>query len=266
MLKIYNLVDGKEYTQEVKRTVSYAGCKMFYLKNISLLVTSSSTTKLWLYQLDTKNLTATWKVISCPSIQQLDHKNSISVPFKDNGVIVISVVNQQITSQIRFYIFSLSIAEKLKSASSNIRYSSKYQIQSCAMLLNYIYCGLLLPDGAYIYKFDIASLQKETHGILSNHKCYMKNSTLQNFFLLVFREVILIISIFTEDNKSIMEIRQLLDKPEISSVKYQFEFPCVVKVVAASVIPDIQNPLIAVMYHNDKTGKCYIKKLALYSV
>ena len=263
ILEIYDLANGQKCTQEVKRntqevTVSYAGCKMFYLKNISLMIISSKT-KLRLYQLDK---TSAWELISCPSaIQLLDHKNSIPISFKDNGVIVISVVNQQSTSQIKFYIFSLSIATNLKSASSKIRYNTNYQIQSCAMLLNYIYCGLLAPEGAYIYKFDIASLQKETHGISSNQKWHMKNATLQNFFISVFKEEIFIISIFTNADKSIMEIRRLLDSPEISSAEYQLEFSCVVKVVAASVISGIKNPVIVLMYHNVKTGKCYIKRV-----
>ena len=270
MLKSYNLVDGQENNpQEVKRTVSYAGCKMLYLKNIALLITSSSTTKLGLYQLDTKTLPASWEVTSRISVPLLDPQNSIPVPYKDDGVIVVTVINQKPTSQIKFHIFS-SKADKRKSVTSHLQSNAKYQIYSCVILLNCIYCGLILPkEGAYIYKFDIASLRKEAKEdeiIPPNCIWTIKNSTLQSCFLSVLKGVIFIVLILTNDNKSIAEIKRVLDHPKISSVECQFEFPCVVKVVAASVIPGIQNPLIAVMYHNDGTGRCFVKRVALSSV
>ena len=270
-LKSYNLVDGQENNpQEVKRTMSYAGCKMFYLKTISLLITSTSTTKLGLYQLDAKNLPASWEVTSRFSVPLLDPQNSIPVPYKDDGVIVVTIINQQPTSQIKFY--SHSKAEKRKSVTSYLQSNAKYLLQSCVVLLNCIYCGvILLKEGAYIYKFDIASLRKEAlpsedENIPSNCIWTIKNSTLQSCFMSVFKGVVFIVLIVTNDNKSVMEVRRLLDHPKISAIEYQFEFPCVVKVVVASVIPGNQNPLIAVMYHNDKTDKCYVKRVALSSV
>ena len=264
MLKSYNLVDGQENNpQKVKRTVSYAGCKMFYLKNISLLITSSSATKLGLYQLNTKTLPASWEVTSRISVPLLDPRNSIPVPYKDDGVIVVTVINQQPTSQIKFHIFS-SKADKRKSLTSHLQSNAKYQIYSCVILLDCIYCGLILPKkGAYIYKFDIAFLRKEDERIPPICIWTIKNSTLQGCFLSVLKGVIFIVLSITNDNKSIMEIKRLLDHSKISSVEYQFEFPCVVKVVAAS---GIQYPLIAVMYHNDETGRCYVRKVALPSV
>ena len=116
----------------------------------------------------------------------------------------------------------------------------------------------------YVYKFDIASLRKETKEdkrIPPNCIWTIKNSTLQSCFLSVLKGVIFIVLILTNENKSILEIKQLLDHPKTLSVEYQFDFPCVVKVVAASVIPGIQNPLIAVMYHNDETGNVTLKEL-----
>ena len=269
ILKSYNLVNGQENNpQEVRRHehVSYAGCKMFYSKNISLLITSSSTTKLGLYQLDTKALPASWKVTSRISAPMLDPRNSIPVPYKDDGVIKATVINQQPTSQIKFHIFS-SKAEKIKSVTSHLQ-SNKYLIQSCVILVNCIYCGLIVPkEGVYIYKFDIASLRKETKeddSIPPNCIWTIRNPTLQSCFLSVLKGVIFIVSILTNNNKSIMEIKRLLNHPKISSVEDRFELPCVVKVVAVS---GIQNPLlIAVMYHNDEIGKCYVKRVPLPSV
>lgn len=280
ILKSYNLVNGQESgIQEIKRTqaVSYADCKMFYLKSISLLIKSrsSNTAKLGLYQLDSKTSPqspASWELITRPSVPLLDLKSFIPVSYKGDGVIVVSIVNQQSTSDIKFHIFSLSKAEKRKSASSHIRNAANYQIQSCATLSNFIYCSLLQPEvGAYIYKFDIALLlRKETRDdeniISPNCKWFIENSTLQNCFISVHEGVIFTISVFTNSNKSIMEIKRLLGHTEISSVEHKLEFPRVVKVVTASVIADNQNPLIAVMYHDERTKKCYIKRVAISPV
>ena len=267
MLKSYNLVDGQENNpQEVKRSthVSYTGCKMFYLKSISLLITSTSTTKLGLYQLD-KNPPALWELILRPSVPQLDPKNSIPVPYKDDGVIVVTIINQHPIFQISFHIFLK--AEKRKSVSSNLQANAKYQIESCAILSNYIYCSLiLLKEGAYIYKFDIASLRKEINegeSIPPNCIWNIKNSNLQSCFISVLEGVIFVILVLTNENETIIEIRRLLDHPKISSVDYQCELPYGVKVVAAAIIPGIQNPMVAVMYHDDKTGKCCIKRVIL---
>lgn len=269
ILKSYNLVNGQENNpREVKSRdhVPYAGCKMLYSKNISLLITSSSTTKLGLYHLDTKVLPASWEVTSRISAPLLDPRNSIPVPYKEDGVIIATVINQQPTSQIKFHIFT-SKADKRKSATSHLQSNAKYLIQSCVILLNCIYCSLMLPkEGAYIYKFDIASLRKETNeddSIPPDCIWTIKNCTLQSCFLSVLKGVVFTVLTLTCDNKSIMEIKRLLNHQKISPVEYQCEFTCMVKVVAAS---GIQNPLIAVMYHNDDTGKCYVKRVALSSV
>lgn len=267
-LKSYDLVNGQESSQEVKKLISFAACKMFYLKNISLSVKSSNATKLGLYQLDTKTSPASWKIISRHSVPLLDVKNSIPIPYKDDGIIVVSILNQPSTSHIKFHIFSQSIAaEKPKSASSQIRYNANYQIQSCSILSNYIYCALSLPEGnIYIYKLDIASLRKETHddeNISPNCQWSIKISKLQNCFVSVFKGEIFIISIYKANNKSIVEIKRLLNHPEVSSVEHKLEFTHEVKVVTASIISGAQNPLIVIMYHDDKISKCYIKRASI---
>lgn len=275
-LKTYNLINCQEHTQEIKKSVSYGTCKMFYSKKISLLMMSGksdNTTKLGLYQLNTKTLPASWDLILRSSVPLLgDFKNLIPIShmYKDDGVIVVSVVNQQANTQILFHIFSQSKAEKLKSASLHI-HTTKCQIQSCAVMLNHIYCSLLSPEGgACIYKFDIAALQryqKETQKDKTIYNCnwsIRRNTSLQNCFMSVLAGKVYIIVIFTNlNNKSVVEIRWLIDPSEVSSIDYQFEFPCVVRVVAAAVIPGVQRPLMVVMYHDNKTNKCFIKRAVL---
>ena len=265
-LKSYDLFDGQERKQEVKRSFTYTSCKMLHLKDISLLVKSSNAKKLSLYQLDAKSSPKSWKLISRLS---LDVKNSVvPVPYKEDAIIIVNVVNQQSISQIEFHIFSLSItAEKPKSASLQIRYNANYQIQSCSVLSNCIYCALFVPEGSvYIYKFDIASLKKETHHneiVAPNWQWSMKNAVIQNCFVTVLdSKEIFIISIYNTNHKSIIEIKRLLDQ-DILSVEHQLEFQHMVKVVTGSVTFGTQNHLIAVLYHDDKTNKCYIKRVAL---
>ena len=269
-LTSYDLFNGQKSKQEVKKSITYTSCKMMYLKDISLLAKSSNAKKLNLYQLDTKSSTKSWKSISRLPI---DVKTSaIPVPYKDDGIIIVYVANQQSISQIEFYIFSLSLtAEKPKSASSQIRYNANYQIQSCSILSNCIYCALFVPEGnIYIYKFDIASLRKGTHNnqiVPPNWQWSIKNVILQNCFIPVLMESneIFIISLYIANNKSTMEVRRLLDQ-EVSSVEYHFEFQQVVKVATGSVISGTQNPLIVVLYHDDIANKCYIKRVAVFPV
>ena len=268
VLKIYDLISGQESDScDLKRTEtlpSYAACKMFYLKNISLLTKSTgNAAKISLYQLDTKASPASWELISRPSVPS-EIKSFIPVSYKDDTVITVSVVNHK-SSDIVFHIFSHSKSEKQKSSTSQIHHpAADYQIQSCTRLLNFIYCSLLQPGkGAHIYRFDVASLQKETHSAQPNCSWPIKTSTLKNCFLSVLKGVIFVISIFTNNKRSVMKIQRLLDNSEFSSVDHHIEFPNEVIVVTTSVISDDKNRMIVVMYHDKISNKCLIKRVSI---
>ena len=250
VLKIYDLISGQESDScDLKKTEtlpSYAACKMFYLKNTSLLAKSTgNAAKISLYQLDTKASPASWELISRPSVPP-EIKSFIPVSYKDDAVITVSVVNHK-SSDIVFHIFSHSKSEKQKSSTSQIHHpAADYQIQSCTRLLNFIYCGLLQPGkGAHIYRFDVASLQKETHS--AQPSWFIRNSTLKNCFLSVLEGDIFVISIFTNNKKSVMKTQRLLDNSEISSVEHHIEFPNEVTVVTASVISVDKNRMVVMM-------------------
>ena len=269
MLEAYNLIDGDITSQEVTQsyqTGSHLGLKMFYSKNLSLF-TYSSTTRLCLYQLQTKTSPASWEQTLRPSAPQIDPTNSFPIPYKDDGVIIVTIITEQPTSQIKFHIFSYSKAEKRKSTACHLLSNAKFQVRSCVILSNCIYCSFILPNEiVYFYKFDIALLRKEPkkdESIPPIATWSLKDSTVQNCFMSVLQGMVYSVLIFTNQNKkTIMEVKRLLQDSKFSSVDYQFEFPCVVKVAAASVIPGDQHPLITVVYQ-DNADNFFFKRVTM---
>ena len=93
----------------------------------------------------------------------------------------------------------------------------------------------------------------------------IKNLNLQNCFLSLHKERVVVITTSLDCGKIIMQIKPLKVSPTVASqAEYQFEFSCELKIIAASVVPDVQNPKIAItiVYHNNTTNSCHFKNKA----
>lgn len=72
-------------------------------------------------------------------------------------------------------------------------------------------------------------------------------------------EVIIICFNITNE-KTVMEVKQpLSSSAAVSPAEYKHEFSRMVKILAASIVPGDQNPLIVVKYHDSILNKCHIK-------
>ena len=281
-LKTYNLGDCKEGRPvEINPTKFCATtCKLFYFKNISLLIGkyNNETWTLNLYQFDKK---ASWIVVPHSkfsiSVLQFNLENSIPISLKDDGVILASVIYDQSKKacRITFHIFSQAVSGKnWKSINSQpLSQIRKCEIQSCIVISNDIYCSLLTDTGAHVYKFDLNLLQQnrkeskdsnKDDGIRANCNWQIKMPTLQNCFLSVFKEEPVIITFHHVGDKSIMELKRPMINGYVSPPKCQFEFPHV-EIALASFVLSFENPVVAVIYR-DKKNKYIIKRLTILSI
>lgn len=287
ILMIYNLVDGKVNDREISSTKKIAACpttcKTFFFNNkISLLIARliNKTWKVTVYQLDTDMSFASWKVVSHSNLSipesQVDLENSFPISHKDDGVIIVSILNDRFKFNYRivFHIFSKKVPGKKWTSTivllpqPTIR-SAKYRIQSCIIVSGYIHCSLLLEGvGARVYTFNLTKLLQAAAGssaVNIQAECIrqIKNdNSLENCFLSVYKGEIITICCDVVSNRSTIEVRQSkIDSSVVSPAEYRYEFPCKVKIIVASIISDIENLAIAMIYHPYDTNKCYIKRI-----
>jgi len=211
---------------------------------------------------------------------QLDLKNSIPLSLENDEIILVSAINQKTRQEVNSFIVAYLFPSSKVSGKSwkavklslpSCICATKYKIQSCIVMSNYIYCSLLLPEvGAYIYKFGLASLQqhqKEMHDIVNispEHSWQVGDPNLQNCFLSLLKEKIIAINFHTANGKSIIEVKRLATKTSVvSPTKYKFGFPYMVKIITASVIPDDQEFMMVVVYHDSTTDNCCIKNITM---
>lgn len=259
-----------------------AACKMFCLNNEISILTGKLHNRMWRsssYYLDTKTPLATWKHISylTLSISELflDFENSFIIPYKDDTIILVSVVNDS----MHFNVICKGIHGK-KSVSTNVSLSqlnirsggsapAKFKIQSCIMLSNNMYCSLWQQGiGVRICQFNIKimqQLQKISSTVrLTSSWQINDNSTLQscNCFISVHNSKIIIICCDIADGKSIIEIKRLnYDAKVVLPSESRYAFPYVVRIVTASVVPQSENLVVAVTYQDSKSDNYYIKRL-----
>ena len=289
MLKVYSLLDDKAGVQEINLTnkAFYAGtpCIMFYFCNKLALLTGKVHNKilqLSMYQLDTKDAEATcasWKQVPLSRYSISDSlfnlENCIPVSHREDGVIIVSILNDRDNGNHRivFHVFSQKPSGRKWTATSSllpIQFSGnvEYQIQSCQIDLEskYIYCSILLHGaGAYIYKFDLMSLKQ--HQKISNSVSIkpvdnwrITEPALQNCFLSLLQEEIIMISFGNTDDKSIMKVKRPINFLPASPADYQFELPSEIKIVAASIVSASK---IVVMYQNNQTKQRFIKTITI---
>ena len=284
-LNTYNLVDKMENIKRISKTnvVGHATCKMFFHSNKVTLLSgqfddSTLTWKLRLYQFDTAKTSSTvqlsWKQVSRFSNLQLELKNSIPVSYEKDGIILTSIQlyqeNRQTVPALVIYMLSQSkgtgserSSEKNWKAIKLRLRLSKYEIQSCIVISNYLYCCLLHEAGASIYQCDLTLFQKQKHmqcieSTSNLPGCHLKDPKI---FLSVHKSQVIIITISpnVDSNKTTLEIKKLLNPSTISPPVYRFEFACLVKIVTAFVVPDVEDLEIVVVYH--KSNSCHINRI-----
>lgn len=287
MLRTYNLLDSKERGQEIQlanKNVHYAATcyKVFYFFNTISLLTGRvdyNTWKLNLYYiaLGPKPATsASWEQVpfSRFSISRslFDLDNCIPVSHREDGVIIVSILSDLVkqTHSIVFHIFSQKTSGKnWKTASSllPIQCTGTYRIQSCKIDLEskYIYCSLLQHEvGAYIYKFDLVLLQqhRKSSSVSIKPVCnwHITELTIQNCFLSLLQEDIIMISFNCINDKTIMKVKRSENLLSTSPAEYEFEFSYEVTIIATSVV---SNSKIVVIYQDNKTKQCRTKTFTI---
>ena len=209
--------------------------------------------------------------------EQLNLDNYIPVSYKSDEIILVSVVAH------RAIFHSFSLRGSKKSAVFSLLHRNYNKLNSCIVSSNYIFCCLLLPKtGSYIYKFDLTSIQQNPKDLSGKSDTIqlvsywpLKLPTLQNCFLSIHKNEVVIINFNVADDGINMEIRRLLSKPadlssaeisqkslkalEISSAELTFKLPCVT-VTAISMVLD---HFIAVLCYDSQVNKYYIEKFEL---
>lgn len=271
-LKTYNLLHHK--VKDINLTNKDLFCadtsyKTFSFCNKHSLLIGKLDYKTWklrLYQLDyTKAACATWEQVAyfkySISDSLFDLQNCIPVSHGEDKVILVSVLNNDIEKShcIVFHIFSQKAKNwKIVSALLPIQFTrtAEYHIQSCIVVSNYIYCSLLLHGtGTYIYKFDLILFQQRNINIRPVCSWEIREPTLQSCFLSILQEEVVASSFKSINNKSIMEVRRLINFSPSLPVDYQFEYQCEVKIIAASVISTSR---IIVVHYDNKTKMSFI--------
>ena len=284
-VKIYDLINCQIMDSidiNKKTVVSHGDCKVLHCKKFSLLsgqlnaATNTWRMRLYQTQADTiKTQAPSWDQVTHFkfSVLQLDFKNSITVPQNDDGIILTSVVQESKTSTyVVVYLFPLAKSSNWKAACFPLQLprirTNKYEIQSCLLLLNSLYCSFILPEkGAMIYRFTLASLQypsKDIQKIVNGQHeglWQIEDTALQSCYLVELNNKIIIISFTNSNGKTVMEMkRPLMPPPAVSPAEYEVKFDRLVKIIKVYLLPGDQNPLVAVVYHDIIANKYFVKR------
>ena len=285
----YSLDDGQR-----KDKKTYFNCKkhvcptmLFYLNKVTIMAgdhdVDTRNTKVGLYHFVNSKQNLELVVGSKYSTTLIQLKNATCALFND-GIIVVSVldqITQQSSNRMTFHLFSQD-----KVAGKNWRMASmllppvlhsldscKYQIQSCVVISDHLYCSLWLHETiVYIYEINLSPLCKY------DKECYdrplpMRSWLIQELyitgcFLSVFKEEVAITTFKNINNKTVMDVR-LFNGADINVTSpipkpmCQYDFPSVVKVVTVSVVSGADNNTITVIYHDGKANKCCTMRLRM---
>ena len=276
----YNLADSylHRHSQEInpanKIMLSTATSKLFCFNNkVSLLTVKLKPT---LYHLETDADLATWKPIPQSSFAanetMYDIENCTVFSHKTE-LTVACIMNDRI---IFHTFFKTAARKKWFSSSASLPqvhgYSTTYRIQSCIVVSNFIYCCLLLHGATMsirICKFSTRLLQQNQKSSLNIRPLYiwhLKDDTLINCFLSVHKGEIMLICCTIVNNRTMVEIkRPKANSAIVSTTEYKYEFPYIVNVISTSVISCCESLTIAIVYHDDKTNKHFIKQVDMSS-
>ena len=256
--------------------VGHATCKIFcHLNNIMLLSGSNehhtSTWKPRLYQLQYDTSKGSWKQICRFPSLQVDLKNSVPVSYENDGMILSSIYQERQVFSLVIYMLSQSKTSEKSWKAIKLRLGRvKYEIQSCVVKSSNLYCNLLHETGAYIYHCDIRIFQRQKQSqcienVSNLSSCPVKDSNMQNCFLSIHKEnIFVIVCLNTDCNRTAVEIKHLdTSTLTLSQAIYWFEFSFSAKIVSASVIPDIEDLEVAIVYHSSVTNYCHINRIIL---
>lgn len=276
----YNLVNGQKGDKQdiTKSKESVCPRMLSYLNMVTILGSDSSDTdakslKVELYQLKSEAYFLVWDPVLCSahkfSSSQLNLNNAACVSSNE-AVVVVSVLKLLTIpplSEIMLHLFTVKNTSggHWRSASVKLRQSgsSEYKIQSCIVVDDNLYCSLLLPEtGAYIYKVNLTPLKQCTtevcKDILLHSNWPIVNKYLQSCFLAMGpNKAIFSIAFYNENARTVMNVEKLY--PPTSSHPSHFEFPAIVKPIAASVVTNF----VIAIYHDDNTKQCYAKKVII---
>ena len=285
VLKTYNLLNHSKSAKEINLTSKTMFCAdipyvLFHYRNdISLLTGRKdiNTLHLNLYHIDTKAACASWEPVPFSrysiSSSLFDLGNCIPVSHRDDGVIVVSALNDRVKGNhcIVFHIFSQKASGRnWKATSSLLPIKHKfnhnvYQIQSCIIdpESKHMYCSLILHEtGAFVYKFDLTSLLKHRRGsnsvsIKPVNSWRIEEPTLQNCFLSSLRGETVMISI---NHRNIIKVKRPINFLPALPADYKFELSSKIKITRVSII---SNSKVIILYHENKTKECFIKTISI---
>ena len=274
----FNLADSSLHrsSQEInanKIILSLATCKMFSLNNKTSLLTGKLSNKAWklnLFSLHTESVTYKQVLNFNLSIPEpnFDFANCIPVSHRDGRIIIASVLNDRLV----FHIFYKSTTgKKWASAFSMLSQpQTMLKIQSCIVVLNKVYCSLVQEGvGARISLFNIRILQQHQKSSINVRPAciwHIKDANLKNCTVVIHKEEAIIICCYNVHNKTVMEVKQLKSNPTVISLAlYRYIFPCIVNIVAISVVPCTENFIVAVIHHDKEADKYYLKRINMSS-
>ena len=229
--------------------------------------------KLGLYELTEKELlwepvpNSIYKMSVSP--ENLNHACCAS--YDNDGVALVSITG----CRLMIHLFSLvkTAGKYWKKAGvplPDLQNDSKYQIQSCVAIPNFLYCSLaqgtqqiiLCKINLILVKQSIKYLMHQDTNDLPNDMWEIKNldSNLKYCCLSALNEKVFCITSGDLDGKTHLEVKQF----ELSASKpaFQYRFSSSVKIVTASIVSGIQNTLV-VVHHDDKLQKCFVTKINL---
>lgn len=237
--------------------------------------------KLTFFQFNMSKATLEHVVGSKYFSRQIQLKNSVFTSYKDDGIVVVSVLDQltqQASNHMTFHLYS-----QAKTAGKNWKMaylllptvlhdsdSCKYQVQSCVVISDHLYCSLWLHETtAYIYEINLLPLSecdKEYYeGSLPERNWVVEDLFIQGCYLSALEEKVVATTFKNINDRTVMEVR-LFNSTSVTSVVpkpvCQHDFLSIIKVSAVSAISGDRNTL-AVVYHDNKINKCYATRLKM---
>lgn len=287
-IESYSLDNGKRKEKKNITNLRRNVCPtmLLYSKKIAIMTgdneVETRTVKLALYQCNPSKgngplqleAVVGSKYTSTSSLVKL--KNSVCTSYKNDGVIMVSVLDQltrQASNLMTFHLFS-----QTKTAGKNWKTASlllptvlhsfdkcKYQLQSCVVISEYLYCSLMLHEmTAYVFEIGLLPLEKYDkeyyEGSLPEKNWIVEGPFIKSCFVSVFEEKVVITTFKNMNDKTAMEVRSPSEESSSLKPMCHYDFSSVVKVVTVlAVLPNI----ITVVYHHEKANKCFTMRLRI---
>ena len=288
-IESYNLVDDKNKIQ----LISFNNCvrsvcptMISYLDKITVFgsisaddISTVNRLQVSLYQIIKGEKFCKWEIINDSEFStKLDLKNTICITYGNDGVVVLSVLNQ-VTG---LYVGKLTISLFMPSKSAGKKWCQAYvflpelsddlcyKIQSCLVISDYVYCSVVLKGmAAYVYEINVAPLTQCSRENLEEDLPLLKKRTviedhnLQDCFLIVLNKKVNIITFMNVQNETVLDVWPLTDFSSTLMPKsqYHYGFHSVIKVATVSISGT--QGILTVIYHVKNSKKCVAKTFKL---